>query len=124
MVGEQEQQQPPAGASLKGCLALASTLSAASALVAGLLGAAATIRFGPALAMGMAIYGGNTEPLTPAAPYPWGLYALGLLLFLGGITLDKFVPKHTILAHAIGHGGGLFTALIPFVHLWHLWERT
>ena len=42
--------------SLKGCLQLASALSAVSALTAGLVGAWATIRFGPALAMGLAIY--------------------------------------------------------------------
>ena len=110
--------------SLKGCLQLASALSAVSALTAGLVGAWATIRFGPALAMGLAIYGGNTEPVMPEAPYPWLLFGIGLLGFLGGGALVRLVPKPTMLAHTLMHGGGLFTALVPFVHLIHLWERT
>ena len=110
--------------SLKGCLSLASTASSVSALVAGAVGAWATIRFGPALAMGMAIYAGNTEPTEPVAPYPWGWALGGLVIFGAGGVLEWRRPERIVAAHALMHGGALLTALVPFLHLVHLWGRT
>lgn len=110
--------------SVRGCLSVASAFSAVSALVAGLVGAWATIRFGPPLAMGLAMYAGNTEPVRPEAPYPWGLFAVGALIFGIGGVVERRAPGRPMLAHALMHGGGLFTALVPFVHLVHLWGRT
>lgn len=109
---------------LKGCLSLASTASAVSALAAGAVGAWATIRFGPALAMGLAIYGGDTEPSAPEAPYPWTLVALGLAVFAAGAVVERRQPERLWAAHALQHGGAVLTALVPLVHLVHLWGRT
>lgn len=110
--------------SLRGCLALGSMLSAASALAAGLIGAFATIRYGPALVMGLAILQGHTEPATPAAPYPWGAWALGAVLALAGLLLLRSRPERYALGHGLLHGGSYLTALVPFLHLLHLWGKT
>lgn len=110
--------------SLRGCLALASTLSTVSAILAGLVGAYTTTHYGRDLAMGMAIYAGNTEPNVPWAPYPWGLFALGVALAVAGFALERVREDRAVVGHALMHLGAYWTALVPFVHLYELWRRT
>lgn len=110
--------------SARGCLALASTLSALSAVLAGLIGAFTTIRYGRELAMGLAILQGNTEPRLPWAPYPWGLVGLGVAVSAAGFVLERTRPARAALAHGLLHLGAYGVALVPFVHLFLLWERT
>ncbi len=109
---------------VRGCLALASTLSAISACAAGLVGAYTTTRYGRDLAMGVAIWMGNTEPRVPSAPYPWGLYGLGAGVALAGLVLERSTKKGIIPGHAMMHGGAYFTAIVPFYHLYLLVGRT
>lgn len=101
--------------------AVASGLSVASAFLAGLVGAWATTRFGPSLAMSYAILTGNTEPQTPAVPYPWGIWATCVALVLGGLVLHRRRP---LWGMALLELGAASTALIPFLHLYRLWRRT
>lgn len=108
----------------RGCLALASTMSAVSACLAGLVGAYTTTHYGRELAMGAAIYGGNTEPRVPYAPYPWWLYGVGLGVAVLGLIVERTFKRHPLLGHALMHGGAYLTAVVPFYHLYLLVERT
>lgn len=100
---------------------LASALSAASAFIAGLVGAWATIHYGPSLAMSYTILTGNTEPETPASDYPWALWALGAAVALTGAILHRHRP---LWGMALMEIGAAETALVPFLHLYRLWRRT
>ena len=54
----------------------AGRVTSLSAVFAGLGLAWVVIETGPALAMGLAIYGGNTEPDLPTLVFPWAVFAL------------------------------------------------
>ncbi len=108
----------------RGCLALASTLSAISGCLAGLVGAFTTIYYGRELAMGLAIYGGNTEPGVPHAPFPWPVFAFGALVALLGLVIERTLKKQALLGHVAMHAGAYFCALVPFYHLYLLVKAT
>lgn len=99
-----------------------STMSLASALAAALVGTVATIALGPFLAMGAAVYLGNTEPILPAAPYPWALLAACGAVGAGGLLLGRARPHREALAHAVVHLAAIAAALLPFLHLFRLWQ--
>lgn len=101
--------------------ALASGLSVASAFIAGLVGAWATIHYGAGLAMSYAILTGNTEPRTPVSDYPWGWWGLGAAMTLAGVLLHRRRP---LWGMGIMEIGAASTALIPFLHLYRLWKKT
>lgn len=61
-------------------------LSAGSAWVAALGFAGVLTAVGGPLAMGVQIYGGNTEVVAPRLPFPWGAVGLALALALGALV--------------------------------------
>jgi len=58
--------------------------SAASLLAAGILGSVVCSTTGPYIAMALAIYGGQTEPVEPSLGYPWLVFAATLAMGVGG----------------------------------------
>ena len=101
-----------------------SALSLASSLLAAAIGTIATNYLGPSLAMGVAIYMGNTEPRKPMHPYPWVLFALGCLVAIAGAVVARRQPRHKSLANAVVHGAATFLALLPFWHIYQLYRLT
>lgn len=106
-------------------LSLASWLSM---LMAGLMGAVVVILVGPELAMGAAIWSGQTtEPMRPQLPFPWvalGLCVLGGLLCLAWQQQSEAHSGQATAAMVLTQVfGGLF-ALTPLVQLWRLVGRT
>ncbi len=61
--------------------------SATSLVLAGALGAIVASTTGPALAMGVAILMGHTEPDTPGLAFPWLLWGATIGLAVGGKLL-------------------------------------
>ncbi|MCB9780318.1 MAG: hypothetical protein H6742_17265 [Alphaproteobacteria bacterium] len=98
-----------------------STLSLMSAIGAAVIGTFAAIRFGPFLAMGAAILGGNTEPTTPELGYPWLAVTLGVVGMAIGAFLSRQEAREKA-GHALLHGGAIFVALLPLWHLYALWR--
>lgn len=67
-------------------MALASGLSAGLLVVAGTLGGVVVQLLGGPLAMGLAIWSGQTtEPRDPGGSYPWLPWALGVAITIGGV---------------------------------------
>jgi len=101
-------------------------------LAAGLGGGVAVGRTGWALAMGAAIYMGNTEPSEPDLAYPWAGFALGAAAVLMGgawqlhLRRDQERPAgwRGALPWMLVYAGALFTALLPFVQLYRLFQLT
>lgn len=106
----------------RGALQLLSTLGIAAYLSAGVLGAVVTILLGPYLAMGAAIYVGNTEPVTPERGYPWLLVVLFGLLMAGGKALSR--SGNEVAGELVTHLAGGAFAIVPFVHIYRLWAVT
>lgn len=67
----------------KPILVVLNRVSMISAWLAGAIGAVAAWKYGAVLGMGMQVWTGNTEPLTPDVPYPWW----ATWLTLGGTLL-------------------------------------
>jgi hypothetical protein len=82
-----------------------------SAYAAGVAGAAIALKLGPALAMLLRMYGGDTEPTQPEPFYPWGLAAA-----LAVLPIPLALRKRWTLA---GIAAAPF-AVVPFV--WALME--
>ncbi|MCK6503815.1 hypothetical protein L6R53_10515 [Myxococcota bacterium] len=82
----------------------------------------AAVILGPYLAMGACFYLGNTEPVEPHAPYPWGLLLAAAALGLGALALGRARPAREALAHTLLHLAAIAAALLPFLHLFHLWQ--
>lgn len=100
--------------------------SAASLLAAGLLGTIVATTTGPYIAMGLAIYGGNTEPMEPSVGFPWVVFATALLLGLAGrIQVSRATENRArrlwsglVLAAVIA------VAVLPLVHIARLVRAT
>ena len=93
----------------------------ASHLVAGLLGAVVISLFGDELALGVAIYAGNTEPTQPTLGYPWLVYCFFCAISLGGLylaTMQRGLLSTAALA--VSHACAVCTVLLPFWQLWRL----
>jgi hypothetical protein len=99
-----------------------SGLGALSMLAAALVGAAAVARFGPPLAMGLALYGGETEPLLPALPYPWSATALLGALVGAGLLLER--RGRALPGALLAHGAALLALALPFWQLARLHALT
>lgn len=96
-------------------------MSAASGFGAGVVGAVTLSLFGPDLAMGAAIYGGNTEPNRPDLPYPWFFFTLGCAMCLGGLVLlRKGDTARLVLSSALIGLGDLVLVILPFAQLYRL----
>ncbi|MFT5683708.1 MAG: hypothetical protein ACI8RZ_004640 [Myxococcota bacterium] len=101
-----------------------SSLTTGGLVLGGAVGAVAIATVGPFLAMGLAIWSGETtEPVQPMLSYPW------ILTILGGITWGVGVwGEHRggggRLYAVLSWGGGLVVALLPMVQLWRLWGES
>lgn len=125
-MGSPETTPPPTEApqedGFRRLLQVSSHLSSASMITAGIVGGWAMARYGPALAMGLAILGANTEPTPPALSYPWLLWALCVAAWATGFTLGQ--REASLRAALLEHGGAGASAVLPVVHLLRLWGRT
>ncbi len=99
----------------------------------GLLGGLMVSRVGWALAMGLAIYGGNTEPVRPDLLFPWwgfGLMALTSVVGLAwalsdhrrGVGPGSASKLRAMLPLSLSYLGGLLAALLPFFQVFRLWS--
>ncbi len=113
----------PEGGTVRSLLKVTSTISLLSAIAAGCIGAVATLAVGGPLAMGAAIYLGNTEPTMPHAPYPTLLAFLALVAAAVGAVLERKMDR-TLPGAILSHAGAVAFALLPFVHLYRLWAAT
>lgn len=102
-------------------------------LTTGLAGGLVVSRLGWALAMGLAIYGGNTEPLRPELPFPWLVLLLcavssaaGLVWGLRDRRRSSEAPEpsalRALLPLVLAYLGGLVAAILPFIHVFRLWR--
>ena len=66
----------------KKMLAWTGRASAVSAVVVAVGGAPLVLFLGPSLAMGLSMYSGQTEPVSPSLDMPWGLL---LILIVGSV---------------------------------------
>ncbi len=99
----------------------------------GLLGGLVVSRVGWSIAMGLAIYAGDTEPVQPDLPYPWLVFCLAVVVSLGGLTWGLMrsrrpagqpsSPLRSALPLALAYLGGLFAAVLPFLQLYRLWSQ-
>ena len=63
-----------------------------SLVLAGLLGVVVACTTGPSLAMGMAILGGNTEPVMPELAFPWVIWVVCVTgALLGRVSAERAV---------------------------------
>ncbi len=103
-------------------------------LATGLAGGVVVTRVGGALAMGMAIYTGNTEPVRPELPYAWWVFGLAAALSVVGLGWGLFrrrrppakpgvSPLLALLPLALAYGGGLAAALLPFFQIYRLFSQ-
>jgi hypothetical protein len=103
-------------------------------LGAGLGGGVVVSRVGWSLAMMMAMYGGDTEPVRPDLPYPWlGFAAAAALAFAGlGWGMLRRRPRGQgpapsglviVLPLVLAYLGALAAVLLPFVQLYRLWAQ-
>jgi hypothetical protein len=100
-----------------------SIASMVSFFVAGIFGAIATIVIGSPLAMGVAMYLGNTEPNTPHVGYPWGFAVPALAIWIFGLFLEYRLGRPWVGAF-LSHLGAIVFVLIPFLHIYRLWSAT
>ena len=97
-----------------------SGLATGGLILGGLVGAAAIATVGPWLAMGLAIWSGQTtEPTLPALSYPWGWTAVAVAVWAAG-TWREHHRAGGRLYPALSWGGGVAVALLPMVQLWRL----
>ncbi len=91
----------------------------ASLLAGGILGAGVCATTGPYIAMGLAIYGGHTEPVEPSLGYPWTVFAAALVMGMFGrlmVHRSKGLARQRtwsgfVLAAAVA------LAVLPLVHV-------
>jgi hypothetical protein len=101
-------------------------------LVTGAAGGILMDRVGWALAMGLSIYGGDTEPVRVEMPYAWSWFVVAATLAICGLAWSVFerrraahqAPKPSVLRAALPlaltYLGALTAAVMPFVHLFRL----
>ncbi len=101
-------------------------------LFTGGVGCVVVSKVGWSLAMGLAIYAGNTEPGRPDLPFPWLLFAVGALMAMGGLAWVLWRRRAAgpapsglaaILPLAVAYLGGLLAAVLPFVQVYRLWSQ-
>jgi hypothetical protein len=107
----------------------------------GLGGGVIIDRVGWALAEGLTIYTGNTEPVHVELPYPWGLYALCVIVAAAGLGWGvqgrrahrgspeppSAPPTPAAWLRSVGpitlaYAGGVCAALLPFIQLYRLFS--
>jgi hypothetical protein len=113
---------PPPQHGLLPLLRVVSGFSSLSMAAAAAIATLTLAKLGPTLAMGVAMYGGNTEPLKPELAFPWVLSVLALLVLVGGMVLER--RGQLLVGTIVAHGGALFALVVPFIHLWRLVGRT
>lgn len=102
----------------QGWLNLVAGVSSAGVLFSGVLGALVVAQLGPSLAMGLAIWSGQTtEPVSPDLGYPWFFLVVGVLGWLVGLAGRTRGKGFAILLH----GSAVGVALLPWIQLWRLW---
>ena len=102
-------------------------------LLTGGLGGLVISRVGWALAMALAMYGGDTDPGRPDLPYPWLVFGIALLMGVGGLAWgfrgrdrqregQPSPPLVEVLAPVVlAYAGGLLAILLPFFQIYRLW---
>jgi len=102
-------------------------------LATGALGGVLITRVGWALAMGMAIYTGNTEPVRPELSYPWWVFGLTTALSLAGLGWELYHRRRpppamapslllSLLPLGLAHLGALAAATLPFFQIYRLFS--
>jgi hypothetical protein len=87
------------------------------------IGAVAVAHWGWALAMGLSIWTGQTEPVRPQIPFPWVIWAACLACGAAGAGVRAvFRGRVAIFGSLLAHGGVLAAVAVPLVHLWRLWR--
>jgi hypothetical protein len=115
---------PVPDSSARTLLKILSSLSTGGLVLGGAVGAAAIYNVGPFLAMGLAIWSGQTtEPIQPALPYPWGLTVLGCIGWGIGVWGEHRGGGGRLYA-VLSWSGGILVALLPMLQLWRLWGES
>jgi len=96
--------------------------SAISLVLAGVLGVVIARTTGPALAMGLAILGGHTEPVMPELAFPWGIWACTVAgVVAGRVLADRAThPVRRRGWRVAGLVSAVACAIVPLVQLWRL----
>jgi hypothetical protein len=118
--------QPPSGGlkELLGAFRQVSSLaSMVSLFVAGVILSFVSMGLGAPLAMMVAMYVGNTEPMTPHAGYPWGVAGAALAVWIFGLFLEYRVGR-VWLGVVLSHVGAVAFVFAPILHLYRLWLTT
>ncbi len=101
-----------------------SSLTTGGLVLGGVVGAVAVATVGPFLAMGLAIWSGQTtEPAQPHLSYPWILTVLSAAVWGAGIWGEHRGGggrQYTVLSWC----GSVTIALLPMVQLWRLWGES
>ena len=100
--------------------------SALSLLAAGTLGMIVATTTGPYIAMALAIYGGNTEPVEPALGFPWVVFGAALALGFGGrwkVARTEHARERRTWSGLV-LAASLAVAVIPLVHIARLVSAT
>lgn len=93
-----------------------------SLLLAGVVGVVVACTTGPALAMGIAILGGHTEPVMPELSFPWGIWGASI----GGLGVGRLLaerarqPSHRRGWRILSVVSAVVCAVVPLLQLGRL----
>ena len=115
-------QPPSALQAVAPLLRMVSGFSALSMAASAVIATATVAKLGSTMAMGVAMYGGNAEPLRPELGFPWLLTVLAVLMLVGGMLMER--RGQLLYGSLVAHGGALFGLAVPFFQLWRLYGLT
>lgn len=104
------------GLAFKGSFAL----TAASAFIAGIVGAFVAVKWGQPAAMYWSIVLGNTEPAKVDLPYPWGWFWFGQVVNAIGTVMLKGDRGWLVASIVLLTIGAIILVFLPFFHIWRL----
>jgi hypothetical protein len=118
--------QPDPDSPLKTLALLASASGVSALLAAGLLGGLVIEFLGGPLAMGLAIWSGETtEPSNPGGSFPWPVYGAATAASILGLALSRKAEGVIArLGYPIAIGAAGFTGVLPFIWMFVLRGRT